>query len=122
MNTFETRRLWLKIAFAVVAILLPIVLPFLAPHFGIREGARISLNGLQVLYAVLSTELALAVYMWGVGNWSRFEPPHISQSASAVQTGGPAQTPKPGPTPAGSLGAGAGTPAPGTPPSLLGAR
>ena len=75
MNKFETNRLRLKIGFAVGAVLLPILLPLLAPLLGIHEGGKISLNGLQVLYAVLSAEIALAVYIWGVGNWSRFEPP-----------------------------------------------
>lgn len=78
MDKFETERLRLKLGFAVFAILLPVVLPVLAPSVGIHEGGRIPFDRLQVLYAVLSVELAMAVYMWGVGNWSRYEPPHRS--------------------------------------------
>jgi hypothetical protein len=78
MDKFETERLRLKIGFAVFAILLPVVLPILAPSVGIHEDGKIPLNALQVLYAVLSVELVMAVYMWGVGNWSRYEPPHGS--------------------------------------------
>jgi len=100
VNKFETKRLWLKIGFAFAAILLPMVLPFLAPCLGIREGGRIPLSGIQVLYAVLSAELAVAVYVWGVGNWSRFEPPPLLSASSVPQTAGPAQPPGPGPTPA----------------------
>jgi len=89
VKIFETSRLRLKIGFAVAAVLLPIVLPFLAPLLGIREGGKISMNGIQVLYAVLSSEITLAVYMWGVGNWSRFEPPQITSGSSTPQTGSP---------------------------------
>jgi hypothetical protein len=97
VNKFESNRLRLKIGFVVFAILLPIVLPSLAPVFGIHEGGRISLSGLQVLYAVLSVEIATVVYIWGVGKWSRYEPPLISSSSTA-QESGVAQTPVSGST------------------------
>lgn len=104
MNKFESKRLRLKTGFVVFAILLPIVLPLLAPFFGVHEGGTIPLGGLQVLYAVLSVEIATVVYIWGVGKWSRYEPPHISSSSTAEDRG-VAQTPvsgspspsKPGP-------------------------
>jgi hypothetical protein len=120
VNTFESTRLGLKIGFAVAAVLLPIVLPFLAPHIGIREGGNIPLSGLQVLYAVLSVELAVAVYVWGVGNWSRFEPPRISPATPAVPTSGPAQTARLGPTPPAAINAGPAAPTSGTPSALQG--
>ncbi len=112
MNKFETKRLWFKIGFVVGAVILPIVLPLLAPCLGIREGGRISLSRMQVLYAVLSSEIAVAVYIWGVGNWSRFEPPMVSSASSTSQTpkptapaqqsaGAPAQTPSTPPAPQG---------------------
>ena len=94
MNKFETTRFRLKIGFAVAAVLLPFVLPFMAPFFGIYAGGKIPLSGIQVAYAVLSSEIALAVYLWGVGNWSRFEPPPAS---STPQTGGASQGPGPAP-------------------------
>lgn len=97
MNKFETTRFRLKIGFVVAAVLLPFVLPFMAPFFGIYEGGRIPLSGIQVAYAVLSSEIALAVYIWGVGNWSRFEPPRFSPASSTPQTGGAPQPPGPGP-------------------------
>jgi hypothetical protein len=106
MNKFETDRLRLKIVFVVCAILLPIVLPILAPSVGIREGGRISLNGLQVLYAVLSMEIAATVYMWGVGNWSRYEPPHRVVQPP-VQASDSPQTPGLGSVTPSSSGAGA---------------
>jgi hypothetical protein len=95
MNKFETDRHRLKIVFVVGLILLPVVLPILAPSVGIREGGRISLSGLQVLYAVLSMEIVMTVYIWGVGNWSRYEPPHRVMPPS-VQASDSPQTPGPG--------------------------
>jgi len=121
VNKFETKRLLLKIEFAVAAVLLPIVLPLLAPSLGIHEGGRISLGGTQVVYAVLSVELALAVYIWGVGNWSRFEPPQLP-SGSSTTSSGPAQTPKPGPAPPASLSIGPTGQRPGTPAAPQGGR
>lgn len=99
MNKFETTRFRLKIGFAVAAVLLPVVLPCLAPYLGIHEGGKISLSRMQVLYAVLSVEIALAVYIWGVGNWSRFEPPPSASGSSAAAASGAAQPPGPGAAP-----------------------
>src|SRR5260370_15679395 len=119
---FETKRLWLKIGFVVAAVLLPIVLPLLAPSLGIHEGGRISLSGTQVVYAVLSAELALAVYIWGVGNWSRFEPPQLPPRSSTTPASGPAHTPKPGPASPTSINIGPSWHLPGTPPAPPGGR
>ncbi len=120
MNKFETERLWFKIGFVVGAVILPIVLPLLAPCLGIREDAKISLSGTQVVYAVLSCEIALAIYMWGVGNWSRFEPPKISSASSTSQAGDPTQTSPPKPTPPAQQSAGAPGQTPSTPPAPQG--
>jgi hypothetical protein len=89
MNTFETARFRWKIAFVVVALVLLVVLPLLAPYVGIGEGEKISLSRSQVLYAVLSSELALVIYIWGVGNWSRFEPPQTSGPAQVAASAAP---------------------------------
>ena len=94
MNKFETDRRRLKIVFVVCVILLPVVVPILAPWVGIREDGRIPLNGWQVVYAVLSIEIAATVYVWGVGNWSRYEPPQRVtpppvQASNSPQTLGP---------------------------------
>ena len=85
MNKFETSRARLKKEFWVALILLPIALPLLAPYAEIRVDGRISLSGLQVLYALVSVEIALNVYIWGMGNWSRFEPPQGATGNSALQ-------------------------------------
>jgi hypothetical protein len=67
----------LQIAFVVAAMLFPILLGILAPTLGIEEGGKVSLTRMQLVYAVVSLEIAIAVYLWGVGNWSRFEPPRL---------------------------------------------
>ena len=110
MNNSKPQWPWLKLGFVVSAVLLAILLPLVAPFFGIHEGGRIPLNGLQVLYAVLSVEIAAAVYVWGVGKWSRYEPPPIP-TTSAPQGNGPAQTTASGPVSAAPSSA--GTPAQG---------
>jgi hypothetical protein len=68
VNKFQTKPLWLKIVITLAAILLPIALVWVAPCLEIREGGKISLSRMQLLYGVLSSEIAVAVYMWGVGN------------------------------------------------------
>ena len=92
MSPFETKRLRLKIAFVAVAIILLVTLPPLTPYISIWKLGKIPLSPMQMLYAVLSCECALTVYIWGVGNWSRFEPPHSAPSPSAPPTGAPPQT------------------------------
>lgn len=64
---------WAKTIVSLVAVVLLFVLPSLSgcsiPWIG-----KITFSWMQLFYGVLSLELALAVYTWGVGNWSRFEP------------------------------------------------
>ena len=98
MNKFETVRLRLKIGFVVLAFVLLVGLPLLTPHIKIWGMGRIPLSPFQILYATLSLEIALAVYVWGVGNWSRFEPPQASSGSSAPPSG-VAQVPPPGTPP-----------------------
>ena len=65
----------------IIALALLIGLPFLAPNINkIHEGWNLSRT--QLLYVVLSSEIAVAVYVWGVGNWSRFEPPSSAAAPS----------------------------------------
>jgi len=95
VNKFQAKPLWLRTVLVFAAMLLPIVLVWVAPCLGIREGGKISLSQLQVFYAVFSSEIVAAVYAWGVGNWSRFEPPPPSSDIPTPQTSGqaPAQVP-----------------------------
>ena len=95
MNKFQAKPLWLRTALVLAAILLPIVLVWVAPCLGIREGGKISLSSMQLLYGLVSAEIAAAVYMWGVGTWSRFEPPRPSFDTPTPQPSGqaPAQVP-----------------------------
>jgi hypothetical protein len=95
VNKFQAKPFGLKIIIVFAAILLPIVLVWVAPCLGIREGGKISLSQLQVFYAVFCSEIVAAVYAWGVGNWSRFEPPPPSSDIPTPQTSGqaPAQVP-----------------------------
>ena len=95
MNKFKTTMFRLKMAIGV-AVLALIVLPPLTPYIHIWRLGRIPLSPLQMIYVILSLEIVLAVYAWGVGDWSRFEPP---QTSSASEAGSPAQPPGPGPTP-----------------------
>jgi hypothetical protein len=93
VNPFEIKRLRLKIVFAAVAILLLVALPPVTPHLSIWKVGKIPLSPFQMLYLVLSSEIVLAVYLWGVGNWSRFEPPQIPTGSPAPKLGGPVQPP-----------------------------
>ena len=65
-----------KVLFGVVCVVLAIALPWLWPLIKKPEWiASFSLSPLQVLYAIISLEVTVAVYVWGVGSWSRYEPP-----------------------------------------------
>ena len=65
-----------KVFFGVVCVVLAIALPWLWPLIKKPEWiASFSLSPLQVLYAIISLEVSVAVYVWGVGSWSRYEPP-----------------------------------------------
>src|SRR5260370_14033857 len=89
-KNFKPKPLWLRPALVLAAILLPIVLVWVAPCLGIREGGKISLSSMQLLYGLVSAEIAAAVYMWGVGNWSRVEPPRPSFDTLTHQPNGQA--------------------------------
>jgi hypothetical protein len=102
VNKFETARFRLKIGFAGVALVLLLGLPPLTPYIWIWKIGRIPLSPMQMFYAVLSSELVLAVYIWGVGSWSRFEPPQTSSGSLTQQRSSPAQALQPpGPPPQG---------------------
>jgi hypothetical protein len=73
----------------LVGALLLFVLPPLTPYIDIPMLGKIPLSGLQMFYAVLSLEIVLAVYVFGVGVLSRSEPQPISAG----------YPPQPGPTP-----------------------
>src|SRR2546428_3084385 len=95
MSTFQVTRSKLKLGFGILALVLLIGLPFLGPYVSkLHEEWNIPLNRMQLFYAVLSSEIVLAVYIWGVGNWSRFEPPPSAANPSIpTNTDPPAQPP-----------------------------
>lgn len=76
---------WVKrlVLSAIAAILFFIAVVSLAPYLGIEEGGKIPLSRMQLAYGLLSVELAAALYVWGVGDWSRFEPPPDTPSKSS---------------------------------------
>lgn len=105
MSNFEELRWRLKVGFGVQAVVLAVALPLVWPWLGKCEWiAKISVSPMQVLYTTAALEITLAVYIWGVGNWSRFEPPRDASDSPASPAVG---------TPAGQGGAPA--PAAGTP-------
>ena len=85
MGPFEIDRSTWKIAFVAVAVIILLTLPPLTPYIPVWGVGKIPLSPLQLFYAVLSSEIVLAVYMWGVGNWSRFEPPQNASGSAARQ-------------------------------------
>jgi hypothetical protein len=75
VNRAQNARRALKMVFVVGAIVLAIALPLGWPLLSKFDGiGKLSLSPMQVLYTTLTLEITLAVYIWGVGNWSRFEP------------------------------------------------
>jgi len=72
---------WAKIIVSLLAIVLLFVLPSLS-ECTIPWMGKITFSWMQLFYGVLSLELALAVYTWGVGNWSRFEPPQHDENTA----------------------------------------
>lgn len=75
MDVSKISRRNLKITFSIAAIFLVVTLPLLWPLLSkCKWIARIDATPLQVLYTILSLDIILAIYMWGVGNWSRYEP------------------------------------------------
>jgi hypothetical protein len=95
VNKFETARNKLKIGFAATALVLLLGVPPLTPYIWIWRLGRIPLSPMQMFYAVLSIEIVLAVYIWGVGNWSRFEPPHTPSASEDQELNRPTGTPQP---------------------------
>ena len=86
-------------AFVAQAIVLLAVLLILAYFHSAQVVGIASLSPMQLIHVFLSIELVVAVYLWGVGNWSRFEPPRIPTgtatpvAAAAGQAQPPTDTP-----------------------------
>jgi hypothetical protein len=88
VNKFKTTMFRLKMAMGVAVFAL-IVLPPLTPYIRIWRLGRIPLSPLQMIYVILSLEIVLAVYAWGVGDWSRFEPPQTPSVSAAQEASSP---------------------------------
>jgi hypothetical protein len=119
VNRFKTTMFRLKMAIGV-ALLVLIALPPLTPYIYIWGLGKIPLSPLQMIYVILSVEIVLAVYAWGVGDWSRFEPPQTSSVSAVQETNSPAQPPGPSPTPPVPQNVAPPSQPPGTPPALQG--
>jgi hypothetical protein len=91
----ETKKLRLKrgFGFAITVVLVASLILWLAPSVEMREGGKISLSRMQLLYGLVSMVIAVAIYIWGVGNWSRFEPPTNSSVSSATPASDSTQAP-----------------------------
>jgi hypothetical protein len=109
----------MQIAVSLLAIVLLFVLPFFT-GCTIPMVGKITFSWLQLFYGVLSLDLAVAVYVWGVGNWSRFEPPPILDSSLTPQSNEPAQGPPPKPVTPVQLNAAPQGQPPGAPPAPQG--
>lgn len=96
MNRFETGNNKLQIGVLVTALLLLLVLPPLTPYIYVWKLGKIPLSPMQMLYGILSIELVVATYIWGVGFWSRFEPRGAVAGAEGQPAGGAAQAPQSG--------------------------
>jgi len=83
----------------LVAALFLFVLPPFTPYIDIPKLGRIPLSGMQIFYAVLSLEIVVAVYIFGVGVLSRTQPQPISADYPPQPGSSPAPTVQPGPTP-----------------------
>lgn len=104
------KHLWRLVGFTIVAILFFVVaLCWLAP-FVESKFTKNPLSPVQLAYGLFSAIIAVALYVWGVGNWSRFEPPKDSPD-STNKSSEPKTTPTP--TPGGVAAAPGGAPAPG---------
>jgi hypothetical protein len=97
MKRFKITKL--NAVLLVVAALFLFLLPPLTPYIDLPWLGKIPLTGLQMFYAMLSLEIVLAVYIFGVGVLSRFQPQEISSGYPPQPGSGSAQTPQPGPTP-----------------------
>jgi hypothetical protein len=99
VEPFESKRFRLKMAFLIVAVVLLALLPLLTPYLSLWHMGKVPLSPMQMVYVVLSIEIVAAVYLWGVGSWSRFEPPRSPAGSAAPITGGSVQTQPPAGTP-----------------------
>ena len=107
--------------FSIAAIVAFFALLWLAPRLGITEGGKISLSRMQLAYGLLSALIAVALYVWGVGNWSRFEPPP-NDSADSANKSSDSKTASSGQTGSAPATPASGTPASGTPAPSKGAN
>jgi hypothetical protein len=96
MKSFKFTRM--NVVILLIAALFLFVLPPLTPYIDIPKLGKIPLSGMQMFYAVLSLEIVLAVYIFGVGVLSRTQPQAISAGYPPLPGSGPAQTAQPGPT------------------------
>ncbi len=71
-----------KILFWLVSVLFAVGLPLLQHSFKLWPGE----SAIQLLYAVVSAIVVVAIYLWGVGNWSRFEPSRDEAADSAQKS------------------------------------
>jgi hypothetical protein len=102
MKRFKITRM--NVVILLVAALLLFVLPPLTPYIDLPMLGKIPLSGMQMFYAVLSLEIVLAVYIFGVGVLSRTQPQPISAGYPPQPGSIPAPTPQPGPTPPAQAG------------------
>lgn len=97
MQRFKITR-WNAVILFVAALLL-FALPPLTPYIDIPMLGKIPLSGLQMFYAILSLEIVLAIYIFGVGVFSRSQPQSISSGYPPQPGSIPVPPPQPGPTP-----------------------
>ena len=89
MDAFKISRRSLKVMFGIAAIFLAVTLPLVWPLLRkFKWIAGIDASPMQVLYTVLTLDISVAVYIWGVGNWSRYEPAKNTDD-SALSTAKP---------------------------------
>jgi nitrate/nitrite transporter NarK len=77
------RRTLIAGAGAAGALVTALVAPSLAGWAGYPQLTRS-----RAVWMAATAEIVFAVYKWGVGSWSRYEPP----PASTLRPGGPAAT------------------------------
>jgi hypothetical protein len=75
------------VAQAIVLLALLVLAYWRSP----QNAGMTPLSPMQMIYVFLSIELVVAVYLWGVGNWSRFEPPRIPTGFGTPLAAGAAQ-------------------------------
>src|SRR5580693_645501 len=88
-----------NVVILLFAALFLFVLPPLTPYIDIPKLGKIGLSGMQMFYGVLSLEIVLAVYIFGVGVLSRSQPQPISAGYPPQPGSIPAPTVHPHHTP-----------------------